>query len=165
MTNDAIGTGSPAGPGHTPPLIPREILFGHPDRLAPDVSRDGTRIAFVAAYLGVLNVWVAPIDAMDRARPITRSTGRPIRVKFWAHTNTHIIYVADHDGREHWRVYAIDLATDRAIDLTPGVPREADRPGVLVSTAPSGAPAAPVQARLQAMSHRFPYEVLIAANA
>src|ERR1700680_4283299 len=44
-------------------LIPREVLFGNPERISPHISPDGTRLAWIAPRDGVLNVWVAPIGA------------------------------------------------------------------------------------------------------
>ena len=46
----------------SPPLIPRQILFGNPDKAALRVSPDGRHVAFLAPVNGVLNVWVAPAD-------------------------------------------------------------------------------------------------------
>ena len=54
---------------HTFPLIPRTTLFGNPDRAQVRLSPDGTRIAYLAPLDGVLNVWVAPVDDLDAARP------------------------------------------------------------------------------------------------
>ena len=53
-------------------LIPREVLFGNPERVSPQISPDGTRLAWIAPRDGVLNVWVAPIG-----RPARASTGTP----------------------------------------------------------------------------------------
>ena len=46
--------------GWRPPtsLIPREVLFGNPERTSPKISPDGRRIAYLAPVAGVLNVWV-----------------------------------------------------------------------------------------------------------
>jgi len=44
-------------------LIPRNVLFGNPERISPHISPDGTRLAWIAPDNGVLNVWVAPIGA------------------------------------------------------------------------------------------------------
>lgn len=44
-----------------PPLIPREILFGNPERTLPRLSPDGTKISWLAPSKdGVLNVWAGP---------------------------------------------------------------------------------------------------------
>jgi hypothetical protein len=34
------------------PLIPREVLFGNPDKAMPKVSHDGKQLAFLAEVLG-----------------------------------------------------------------------------------------------------------------
>ena len=46
-----------------PPLIPREVFFGNPERSDPQISPDGEQIAWLAPDKnGVLNVWVGSID-------------------------------------------------------------------------------------------------------
>jgi len=65
------------------PLIPRQAIFGNPDRALVRVSPDGSKLAFLAPLNGVLNVWVAPVDAPERAEPVTRDTGRGIQQYFW----------------------------------------------------------------------------------
>jgi len=57
-----------------PPLIPREILFGNPERTAPQLSPEGTQISWLApAENGVLNVW-------DRAEPWKKIEGATAEV-------------------------------------------------------------------------------------
>ena len=34
-----------------PPLIPREVLFGNPDKASPRISPDGNRLAYAARNL------------------------------------------------------------------------------------------------------------------
>ena len=45
-----------------PPLIPREVLFGNPEKAQPRLSPGGKRLAYLAPVDGVLNVWVGPVD-------------------------------------------------------------------------------------------------------
>ena len=47
------------------PLIPRDALFGNPERTDVQISPDGKYLSWIAAVDGVLNVWVAP--AVDMA--------------------------------------------------------------------------------------------------
>jgi len=125
-------------------LIAREILFGNPDRAAPQVSPDGKQIAYLAPQNGVLNVWVAPIDKPLTAKVVTKDTNRGIRRYFWAYTNQHILYMQDKGGDENWRVYSVDLANNNAEkDLTPF-----DK----------------VNARIEEVSHKFPDEILVGLN-
>ncbi len=51
-------------------LIPRQVLFGNPERAMPRLSPDGTRLAWIAPHDDVLNVWLAPISR----KPASTST-------------------------------------------------------------------------------------------
>jgi dipeptidyl aminopeptidase/acylaminoacyl peptidase len=124
-------------------LIPREVLFGNPDKITVRLSPDGTRISYLASVYGVLNVWVGPADDPDSAKPVTNDTDRGIRIYFWAYTNEHILYLQDQAGDENWRVYSVNLETGQTTDLTP---------------------LEGVQARIQAVSQKFPEEILISLN-
>src|SRR5207248_465286 len=49
-----------------PPLIPREVLFGNPERVSPQISPDGRRLAWIAPNTNnVLQVWVKTIGKDD----------------------------------------------------------------------------------------------------
>ena len=102
----------------TPELIPRAVLFGNPERVAPRISPDGRRLAWVAPVDGVLNVWVATVGA-DDARPVTDDRDRGIRQHFWAHDGRHLLYLKDEGGDENWRLHAVDLDSGAIRDLTP----------------------------------------------
>jgi len=124
-------------------MIPRQVLFGNPERAAGRLSPDGARLSFLAPVDGVLNVWVGPAGDPKVAKPITKDTKRGIHDYFWAYTNRHIVYLQDKDGDENWRVYCVDLTTNAVKDLTP---------------------TEGVQARIQEVSHLFPTEILIGLN-
>ncbi len=124
-------------------LLPRQLLFGNPDRAQPKLSPDGAQLAFLAPVNGVMNVWVGPLDDPAAATPVTNDTKRGVRVYFWAYTNEHIVYLQDTGGDENWRVYATKLKTKETLDLTP---------------------IKGVQARVQEVSHKFPNEILVAIN-
>jgi dipeptidyl aminopeptidase/acylaminoacyl peptidase len=112
-----------------PALIPRDVLFGNPERVNPQISPDGTRMAWIAPREGVLNVWVAPIRAADApegsgvdwdaATVVTDDTDRGIRAYTWAKDGRHLLYVQDTGGDENWRLYDVDLETMERRDLTP----------------------------------------------
>ncbi|MBO0787230.1 MAG: S9 family peptidase [Actinobacteria bacterium] len=104
-------------------LIPRRVLFGNPDRVAPRISPDGTALAWIAPRDGVLNVWLAPAgpDGADlsAARPVTDDTDRGIRTFAWAHDGRHLLYLQDTGGDENWRLYDVDTEQMERRDLTP----------------------------------------------
>lgn len=99
-------------------LIPRNILFGNPVKSSPQISPDGTKMAYLAPVNDVLNVWVGPVGS-DTYQPVTQDTDRGVRFYFWAADNTHIIYLQDSGGNENWRLYATNLETGTTRDLTP----------------------------------------------
>ncbi len=129
-------------------LIPRQVLFGNPERISPRISPDGTRLAWIAPHEGVLNVWVAPADAeagvdWAAATVVTDDADRGIRMFAWAHDGRHLLYLQDTGGDENWRLHDVDLETIQRRDLTPF----------------EG-----VQTQLIAMERKFPTEVLIGLN-
>jgi dipeptidyl aminopeptidase/acylaminoacyl peptidase len=102
-------------------LIPREILFGNPERISPRLAPDGRRLAWIAPAGGVLNVWVAPVDDIDGAAPVTDDRERGIRSFAWAHDGRTLLYVQDGGGDENWRLYGVDVGGGGGAtrDLTP----------------------------------------------
>ncbi len=105
-------------------LIPLTVLFGNPERVSPRLSPDGSQLAWIAPYHGVLNVWVAPVRPAqgvewDAARVVTDDTDRGIRQFAWAHDGRHLLYLQDTGGDENWRLHDVDLPTMQRRDLTP----------------------------------------------
>ena len=108
-------------------LIPRNVLFGNPERTGPEISPDGGSLAWIAPRDGVLNLWVAPIGGKgseggvdwDAAQPVTEDTDRGIRAFAWARDGQHVLYVQDVGGDENWRLYDVDPRTLERRDLTP----------------------------------------------
>ncbi|MBX3186047.1 MAG: S9 family peptidase [Labilithrix sp.] len=130
-------------PRADPALLARTVLFSNPDRALPLLSPDGKRIAYLSSVDGVLNVWVAPVGELAKAKPVTQDKKRGIRTYRWSFTNDHILYMQDKDGDENWHLHAVDLKSGADKDLTPV----------------EGA-----QARLEAISHRIPTDVLVGLN-
>ena len=125
-------------------LLPRRAIFANPERSVVRISRDGTRIAFRAPVDGVLNLWVARIDQIDNARPLTAVTDRNLGPWIvWMHDNRHIVFFREQAGDENWRAWRVDLQTNEIRPLTPG----------------SG-----VKCYVQQSSRHFPSELLIAHN-
>ena len=99
-------------------LIPREILFGNPDKTSPQISPDGTMMAYLAPVNNVLNVWVGKVGS-DDYQPVTKDEDRGVRFYFWAQDNKHVMYIQDAGGNENWRLYATNLESRETQDLTP----------------------------------------------
>jgi dipeptidyl aminopeptidase/acylaminoacyl peptidase len=126
------------------PLIPRETLFGDPPlEKFRMLSPDGKRLSLIKPLDGVLNVWVAPAEKPEDAKPVTRDKHRPITGHSWSFDSKHIIYLQDNEGDENYHLYAVNVETDETKDLTP---------------------VEGVQAKLQAASEKYPGELLVGLN-
>src|SRR5262249_8194940 len=130
-------TAAPSG------LIPRNVLFGNPDHAGVQVSHDGKHISYRAPVDGVMNVWVAPVDNLDQAKPVTKDTKRGINQDFSAYPNNDIIYLQDQGGDENWAVHRVDLTTGEDKTLTP---------------------VTGVNANIEQVSEKFPEEILVNLN-
>ena len=139
----ALGATAPVVRAADDALIPRDVLFGNPDRAGVRVSPDGTALSFLAPRDGVMNVWVAPLADPTSARPVTDDKGRGIVRYRWCYDNRHLLYLQDEAGNENWRLHALDLITGAIRHLSP-------EKGVT--------------ARIEEMSAAFPDEVLVGLN-
>ena len=99
-------------------LIPREIIFGNPEKAVPLISPDGKRMSYLAPVNNVLNVWVGTIGE-NNFRPITKDTDRGISRYFWSEDNKLILYLQDAGGNENWRLFSVEIETGKTRDLTP----------------------------------------------
>ncbi|MEO0530588.1 MAG: S9 family peptidase [Planctomycetota bacterium] len=125
------------------PLIPRDVLFGNPDKAQARLSPDGKWLSYLKPVNGVLNVWVGPADDVSAAVAVTDDTLRGIRSHSWAYNSRHIVYTQDKGGDENWHVYATNVETKETIDLTP---------------------IDGVRGQIAGASERFPDELLIGFN-
>ncbi|MDF3068387.1 MAG: peptidase [Polyangiaceae bacterium] len=98
-------------------LIPRQVLFGNPERTSVGISPDGRFLSWVAPAGGVLNVWVAESDGLARARPITVSDERPITQYRWTYDGRHLLYWQDSGGDENFRLFKVDVITGQELEL------------------------------------------------
>jgi dipeptidyl aminopeptidase/acylaminoacyl peptidase len=121
--------------------VPRDLLFGNPEKASPKISPNGKHWAYLAPDEGVLNVWIGPEGGA--AKPLTQDRGRGIRSYLWAEDQSSILYIQDKDGDENWHLYQTNIGTRVTRDLTPF-------PGV--------------QAQIVATEPNYPDEILVALN-
>jgi dipeptidyl aminopeptidase/acylaminoacyl peptidase len=124
-------------------LIPRDALFGNPQRAQARLSQDGKYLSFLAPVDGVLNVWVGPADDMSKAKPVTEEKVRPVRSHNWTYDSKHILYPQDTNGNENFHLFATNVETGKTKDLTP---------------------IEGVRAELEGVSEKFPQEILVGLN-
>jgi dipeptidyl aminopeptidase/acylaminoacyl peptidase len=123
-------------------LVPRDVLFGNPQKAQARISPDGKRLSYLAPDDGVLNVFVGDVDG-DVFNAVTNDRDRGILTYAWAHDGRHVLYLQDKGGDENWRLYAVDLDSGDVADLTPF-----DK----------------VQAQIVRLSKRHPDAMLVALN-
>jgi dipeptidyl aminopeptidase/acylaminoacyl peptidase len=104
-----------------PPLIPREVLFGNPEKAGPQISPDGKYIAYLRPDdKNVLQVWVYATDQKpDAAVSVTQDPKRGIRQFFWAYDGKHLLYLQDKGGDENFHLFAVDVMEKKTRELTP----------------------------------------------
>ncbi len=119
--DDTTAATTPAAPASIDEveLIPRDALFGNPERAGVQISPDGKYLSWVAPVDGVLNVWVAPADNLADARAITQDTARGIRQYVWSYQPDTLLYLRDSGGDENFHLYSVNLTSGESRDLTP----------------------------------------------
>ena len=88
------------------PLIPRDLLYGNPARVAVRISPDGSKLSWLAPVDGVMNLWVSPVDDLGAARSITAEK-RPLGSYRWAPDSRSLLLTLDNDGDENWRLLSV----------------------------------------------------------
>ena len=91
-------------------LIPRQILFADPDKSQVKMSPNGEILSYLSPSKGKLNLWIAPIETLEKAKPITQSE-HPIHDYWWSVCGEWIIYTHDYFGDENWQLYGYHLLT------------------------------------------------------
>ncbi len=102
-------------------LIPREILFGNPEKISPVLSPDGAYLAYIAPdSRNVLQVWLRTLkSSAKKDHVLTADRKRGIRSFFWTYQPATLIYLQDSEGDENYHLYAVNVETRQVRDLTP----------------------------------------------
>ncbi|HEV8312722.1 MAG TPA: S9 family peptidase [Burkholderiaceae bacterium] len=116
-------------PAHSapPPQLPLKDFFHHPERAYFRLSDDGKTLGFMQPVLQAdgtrrLNVFVQPLKGSapgGEPRKLTSETARDIGTYYWKGSDT-ILYEKDFGGDENTHVVAVDVASGKITDLTPG---------------------------------------------
>ncbi len=125
----AISLAASCSPHSAPrpdPLLPMSTLLAPASYDAPQLSPDGTRIAYLGPLDGVMNLYVSPVDDLAAARPVTAKTGRGVAARDvsgnvlyrWTADSRRLIYPEDENGDENWNLIAVDVESGEERNLT-----------------------------------------------
>jgi dipeptidyl aminopeptidase/acylaminoacyl peptidase len=143
LSASGVAAGRVAAPRADDSLLSRKVLFGSPDRAQVKMSPDGHRIGWLAPVEGVVTVFIAAADEVQKAQPIPPDGVGDVGSWWWSFDSTRVVFARDMgEGAPH--LYAVDLAKNETKDVTAG----------------EG-----VHAELLALSPRRPHEALVALNA
>lgn len=101
-------------------LIPRSILFGHPNKFNALISPDGKYISFLAPKDGVNNIWVAPSEDLSKAICISDDKIRGIQSYHWTFLSGVLIYPQDQGGDENFALFKVSVDTKVTTKLSGG---------------------------------------------
>lgn len=100
--------------------IPREWLFGHPEKTLPKLSPNGQYISYLEAYHQNLRLIIESLDKNSNKIILqTNPEKNSIEDYVWAYTHNHIIYWHDEQGDENWALFSIDITSQKIVRLTP----------------------------------------------
>jgi dipeptidyl aminopeptidase/acylaminoacyl peptidase len=122
VTGTASGAAAETNPPRTVPLLE---FFHSPTMQSPELSPDGSQIAFLGRYeghqgLGLLRVGEEPAPSM-----VIYSDEGDLSFFFWK-GNGSIVYGANFEGRESYTVACRELASTRSVRLRDPGPRNGD---------------------------------------
>ncbi len=108
-------------------LYSLQTLLAPATNVAPMVSPDGKWLSFLRPIDGAFNLFVAPIDSIGSARPITKRTGRGLQpfdvsgnvLYRWTKDSKRILFPEDNNGDEKWNIHVVDVTTGDERNLTP----------------------------------------------
>jgi dipeptidyl aminopeptidase/acylaminoacyl peptidase len=105
--------------GELPAIIPRDVLFGNPERISPALSPDGVSLAWIAPDPEkTLQIWLQTIGKNDE-RVITKAKNRGIRECFWAMDNHTLLFKQDNNGDQNFHLYGLNVINQAVRDYTP----------------------------------------------
>ncbi len=125
------------------PLIPRQDLFGNPEKSSAEVSPRRKVDCVARAAERRHECLGRPTDKPETAVAVTDDKKRGIRMYLWSYDQGRLVYMQDEGGDENWHVYAVDVDARTTKDLTPF-------PGV--------------QASFAGRSRKIPGEILVSHN-
>ncbi|MFC9973872.1 S9 family peptidase [Spirillospora sp. NPDC127200] len=101
--------------------MPSYLDFVPQQRFQPTLalSPDGDMVAYSSNIGGQFDLWTSPL-AGGPARQLTRLTEQAVRQIAWAPDGRSLVFTADHQGDEQYRLYRISLDDEKVQEISPG---------------------------------------------
>lgn len=99
-------------------MIPRELLFGQPDRTNPKISPDNRHTAYQGSVDGMLGLWLGAANG-DCLRALTSGMTGKLKEFLWAADGRSVLLFMDQNGNETWRLFSVDIKSGKVVDHTP----------------------------------------------
>lgn len=99
-------------------IIPRELLFGNKEKSHAKISPDGNFISWLAPKNDILTIWIAPRNKLEDAYVLIEKTSQSIHRYQWSRNSNYLLYMQDTDGDENWQVHAVNIKTQKDLNLT-----------------------------------------------
>ena len=100
-------------------LIPRSVLFSDPDKTSVRISPDGKYLTYLAPHNGVLNIFLANINDLKNAQPITHYKDQGIKGYFWSYEPNQLLYMQDNHGDENHMLFTLNVANKAVKQVSP----------------------------------------------
>lgn len=100
-------------------LIPRSVLFSDPDKTQVKVSPDGKYLTYLAPHKGVLNIFLAEINDIENAQPITHYHDQRINAYFWSFEQNQLLFMKDNHGDENHMLFTLNVLNKVVKQVSP----------------------------------------------
>lgn len=98
-------------------LIPAKVMFRKSDKSSFNISRDGSKLAWLAPWKSRTNIYVKNLNSGEEKR-LTSEVKRGIPAFFWI-GNDRIGFILDKGGDENFKLYGVNVNTGEEKCYTP----------------------------------------------
>lgn len=97
----------------------RDFVPGERFRATPAISPDGTTVAYSSNVGGTFDLWTVP-NAGGRPRRLTHLRDRAVAQIAWTPDGKSLVFAADREGDEQYRLYTIDADGENLVEISSG---------------------------------------------
>lgn len=99
-------------------LIPRDILLGKPDRFCVRMSKDGSKLSYLARNGNKVKLVITSLKDKKNIKEFDVKESVGMFNYKWAYTNKHILIYQDNDGDENDNLMCLNIESGTKTNLT-----------------------------------------------